>query len=91
MEEQLDPNGILATIKFTAICTDTSEVNRNQLNGICGIPILLKVDYSNEVSKLLGSIERPVILTYTESGSPSSFTLSFQRIDRGLSPLLKSF
>lgn len=91
LEEQLDANGILATIKFTAICSDTSEVNRRNLMFICGIPIILKVDYSNDVSKVVGSIERPVIVTFTEAGNPTTFTLSFQRIDRGLSPIYKSF
>ncbi|MDD2799389.1 MAG: hypothetical protein PHV20_12425 [Bacteroidales bacterium] len=90
-DENSDWLGISTTQKFNAIASDTSQSNRIYLESLCGIPLILKVDYSNGVSKVIGSIDRPILLTFSIGGNPTAYTLTFQRIDKGSAPIYQSF
>lgn len=90
-EESSDAFGILITQKFSAIASDTSPENRTYLESLCGIPLILQITYSNGVKKVLGSIDRPIVLSFSNGGNPTVYTLTFQRIDRGTALLYQSF
>jgi hypothetical protein len=90
-EETLENNGQLFLQKFSALCADTSEAKRTELEQLTHIPLLLVLFYTNGERRVVGTPDRPVEMLMSEAGSPKVITLSFQRYCNQRAPLFQSF
>lgn len=84
-----DYTGSLCQQTFEAIITTFSQNQEKQLKLFCSKPLLLKIDYSNGESKLIGTPNVPVYLTLTSGNEYHQYIIKFKRTSPDLSKFIK--
>lgn len=89
--EKQDGQGEEWEQNFSAIITDFDNIKENELNSIKNNPVLLRLDYTNNISKVVGTDEFPVILSLSSTSTSHTYTLSFKRNSPEAAKFLQSF
>ena len=89
--EKQDEQGGEWEQNFSAIITEFDNNIENELNSIKNKAILLRLDYTNNLSKIVGTDEFPVILSLSSTSTSHTYTLSFKRNSPEAAKFLQSF
>ncbi len=89
--EKQDGQGEEWEQNFSAIITEFDNKTENELNSIKNNAVLLRLDYTNNISKIVGSDEFPVILSLSSTSTSHTYTLSFKRNSPEAAKFLQSF
>lgn len=81
-------NGDMSSQEISIKVTDSSSSSETIINDIAQKLIILKLDYTDGVSKIIGNENHPVVLTKSKEGSPQYFLLSMKRDTPEISKLL---
>ncbi|MBP1593030.1 MAG: hypothetical protein H6Q12_48 [Bacteroidetes bacterium] len=89
--EKQDEQGGEWEQNFSAVITEFNTIIEKELYSIKNNAILLRLDYSNHISKIVGTDEYPVILSLSNASSSHTYTLSFKRNSPEAAKFLQSF
>lgn len=83
--------GEMVQQELKATISDSSEDNEKRLKGILSSEIILRIDYTNKESKVIGTDTCPVSLSLERSGTPEKLILSVKRSSPEPSKFIQSF
>lgn len=84
-------SGELTEQELKAVVTDTGSSFSTLLRDLVRREGLVRLRFTNESEKVVGTDHFPVMMSLQESGSPAAFTLSFKRNSPEPAKFLKSF
>lgn len=84
-------NGEMAQQELKVTIADSSEENEKRLRGVVYSEIILRIDYTNGDSLVVGTNTCPVRISMERSGSPGKLVLSVKRSSPEPSKFLRSF
>lgn len=88
-EEDSIENGQPVLQTFSGKITAFTETMEKELKNYCSKHLLFKLDYSNGISKIVGTDQYPVVPTLKSGGDYHSYILSFKRNSPQSSKFLK--
>lgn len=88
-EENDVQNGAFTIQSFSGKITTFTENMERELKSFCSQLLLFKLDYSNGMSKIIGTDQYPVEPTLKSGGDYHSYLLSFKRKSPQASKILK--
>lgn len=88
-EENDVQNGAFTIQSFSGKITTFTENMERELKSFCSQLLLFKLDYSNGISKIIGTDQYPVEPTLKSGGEYHSYLLSFKRKSPQASKILK--
>lgn len=88
--ESDDTNGEFVVQELTIIMSGTSEDIEKQIRNLTGKEVLVKLDYSSGLKKVVGTEHNPVLFAASSTGSPVQQTLTTKRNSAEKSKLLLS-
>lgn len=83
-------NGIIAQ-ELKVVVTNTSDEFLKELRGWLRQEGVVRLTFTNEIMRVVGTDQFPVLLTIEQGGSPSSLTLSMKRDSPEPAKLYQSF
>lgn len=87
LSEEQKNVGDFYNVELKATITDTTSSVDKAINRA----VILKIDYTNNVSKVLGTEHTPIFLSQKIDGNPSVITLSYKGLLPECAKILKSF
>lgn len=88
-EEDSVENGKPVSQVFSGKITTFTQTMEKELKNACSKHLLFKLDYSNGISKIVGTDQYPVVSTLKAGGDYHSYILSFKRNSPQSSKFLK--
>lgn len=90
-DEKQEETGYAWEQNLTAVVAGLSIDKQIEFEKIAGTPLILRLDYSNNKSKIVGNKEYPVYLSVGNAGTPHAVLITFKRKSAESSKFLKSF
>lgn len=84
-------NGEIVQQELKVTIADSSEENEKSLRGVLSSEIILRIDYTNGDSLVVGTNTCPVRISMERSGSPGKLILSVKRSSPEPSKFIQSF
>ncbi len=84
-------NGMMTQQELAITVSDSSDEKETTLRQLIESEVIIRLDYTNGVRKIIGTNRCPVSLSLERSGSPSAITVSVKRSSPEPSKLLRSF
>jgi len=89
--EKQSGSGQFIKQEFSATVTGMNQEEEEKIRKAANVHLLIRIDYTNSVSKVVGNENIPVALIVEMGGSPSTYTISFKRSSPEFSKYFKSF
>lgn len=89
--EEQERIGMSFTQELKATVTDTSQSNFENIASTTLNYGIIRLDYTSGESRILGTDNMPILLSYREDGSPAVITLSYKGDSPERSKFLQSF
>lgn len=89
-EKQNEMGGVWEQV-LTAVVTGLNKVQQEEFEKMAGIPLLMNLGYTNNLSKIVGTKEFPVFIVIQSVASSHAMSITFNRVSPECSKILKSF
>lgn len=83
--------GMPVAVELSAEITDTSNDSRLLYRGYAITPLLIRLDYTNGESRVIGTDTAPIYLGISVKGSPAVINVYYKGVSPESSKLLQSF
>lgn len=90
-KETQQVNGVMTQQELNIVISDSSEEKEISLRELIMSEVIIRLDYTNGIRKIVGTNRCPVILSIERSGSPSFITISTKRSSPEPAKILRSF
>lgn len=76
--EQLSSDGTNYEVNLTISFSDSSQENQREIMAWIGIYLLVRLDYTDGNSRVVGTDQFPVVLSLSGDGSPHALRLTYK-------------